>query len=42
MLENRKRVFDNFANNKQFDPLVPDNWYQFTKNDIRLEKVLNS
>lgn len=36
---NRKEFFDNFAKEHDFDPLVPENWYQITTKEMREIKV---
>lgn len=39
-VKSRKRMFfEEFAQKKGFDPLVPKNWYSVTHNDILKEKV---
>jgi hypothetical protein len=32
--QQRRKFFDNFANSKQFDPLVAENWYSVSHKDI--------
>jgi hypothetical protein len=32
--ENRKKFFDQYAQEKGFDPLLPDNWYTTTRTNI--------
>lgn len=36
----RKRFFESFAKDNEFDPLVAENWYNITKKQILAEKVL--
>lgn len=31
---NRKKIFDKFAKSRGFDPLVAENWYSITSEDI--------
>jgi hypothetical protein len=38
-VSNGKKVFDAVAASYAFDPLVPDNWYQFSMNDIANKRV---
>ena len=40
--ENRKRFFDEYANNHGFDPLNADAWHQVSKQAISETKVLFS
>lgn len=37
--KNRKLFFNEFAKNKQFDPLLASNWYNVTSHDIRAMNV---
>lgn len=39
--KNRKRFFDEFARDSNFDPLVPENWYSVTTNEIEQRKVFS-
>jgi hypothetical protein len=38
--KNMRRFFEDFAKRRNFDPLVPENWYLVDKSDILEEKVL--
>lgn len=38
-VNNRREFFENFAAKKGFDPLIAENWYTFTREDILAEKV---
>lgn len=39
---NRRKVFDDIAASRGFDPLIPSYWYTFSTEDIQNEKVLTS
>ena len=41
-LERHKKVFDTFAKNHEFDPLVPENWGNASKESICEEQVSSS
>eukprot|EP00026_Physarum_polycephalum_P002204 Phypoly_transcript_02209.p1 GENE.Phypoly_transcript_02209~~Phypoly_transcript_02209.p1 ORF type:complete len:520 (+),score=44.14 Phypoly_transcript_02209:1308-2867(+) len=41
-LQNRKAVFDKFARDNKFDPLVPDNWYQVSYDMLISTKGISS
>lgn len=34
-MNNQREFFDSFAAERNFDPLIPENWYSFTKRDIK-------
>ena len=36
---NRKKFFDDFARDHNFDPLVPRNWYSVTSDQIKAARV---
>jgi hypothetical protein len=38
--ENRKTLFDNFARETGFDPLIPKNWYAVARETVMDFKVL--
>lgn len=38
-VKTRRKFFDEFAREQGFDPLHPENWYQFTTADILKKKV---
>ena len=38
-VENRRKFFENYARENDFDPLVPDNWYSQINNKIMSVKV---
>lgn len=38
-LENRRKVFENFANEKGFDPLLAEKWYSMLSSDFMKQKV---
>jgi hypothetical protein len=35
-VENQRKLFENYARDNEFNPLIPDNWYSQPK-----EKILN-
>lgn len=37
---NRRQFFERFANEKNFDALIADNWYSVQVNDIQAFRVL--
>lgn len=37
--KNRKEFFDGLAKEHDFNPRVPDNWYQFTREQKLVNKV---
>lgn len=37
--ENHKKFFDHFAHEMKFDPLLAENWYQYSHNDFQSRKV---
>lgn len=37
--QNLRKFFDKFAQDNQFDPLIPDNWYPITRRQIILAGV---
>jgi hypothetical protein len=39
-LQNRRKFFDEFARENNFDPLIPDNWYGISKRQIKNKQVL--
>ena len=39
LLENRRKLFDQFAQEKGFDPLEPKNWYLVLREDVFNFKV---
>lgn len=41
-LNNQKQFFVDFAKEKKFDPLIPHNWYQVSKNDLLHSKGIGS
>jgi hypothetical protein len=36
-----KKFFDTLASRKGFDPLMVENWYKYTKTELRKEEVRN-
>ena len=38
--ENRRAFFENFAKKKNFDPLIPSNWYLVSYDEVVSEKVV--
>src|SRR5271163_996730 len=38
-VNNRRKLFDKFAKSKKFEPLIPTNWYTWTKTDLLSFKV---
>lgn len=38
-LTDEKLFFNDFASKRNFDPLVPSNWYHFTKQDVLANDV---
>lgn len=32
--ENRKQFFDSYAAERKFDPLIPENWYKITSEEL--------
>jgi hypothetical protein len=40
--EDRRNFFENYAKSKGFDPLVPDNWYNVTREQVMSFKVSQS
>lgn len=38
-MDNRKRHFDDYAKSLGFDPLIAENWYHFSSQDIKKYKV---
>ena len=38
--KNMRRFLEDFAKKSRFDPLLADNWYNITKEDISRYKVL--
>lgn len=36
----RREFFDSFATENGFDPLVPENWYSVSTNELRETKVI--
>jgi hypothetical protein len=38
-ITNRRKVFIDFAKEKNFDPLIPANWYKIPKEDVQAAKV---
>ena len=39
-IDNRRKFFLKFAEEKGFDPLVPENWYTITKRQVSAKKVI--
>lgn len=39
-VSNRKKFFDDFARDNNFDALKPHNWYEVTPQSIHARKVL--
>lgn len=39
-VENRKKLFDSYAKDNKFDPLVSENWYSVKKEDVLKVKVI--
>jgi hypothetical protein len=37
-MKNKKKVFEDFVKEKEFDPLLPQNWYHF-ENEIKHHEV---
>lgn len=37
--ENRRNFFERYAEQHQFDPLVPQNWYNISEDDINMNHV---
>jgi hypothetical protein len=38
-LSSRKAFFDEYARENHFEPLIPENWYNVTQEDIKGKKV---
>ena len=38
--ENRRAFFENFAKKRNFDPLIPSNWYLVSYDEVVSEKVV--
>lgn len=38
-VKNRKKFFDDFASDRNFDPLISENWYSITTKDVEGTKV---
>lgn len=38
-LRNRKQFFDEFSVSKRFNPLIPEEWYSVTANDVKKFEV---
>lgn len=39
--ESRRKVFENYAKEKRFDPLVQSNWYNINGDSIATENKVN-